>query len=130
MKSRCSGVHHAMHGKALGGVADSWLGHVREVADRHSQLLAAESADHRREALLSELNVLEQTLNVCNSAPVRKAWERGGSPTVHGWIYRLGDGRLRHLDVSVNATDQLDGLRARALESIVSARRKYYAGKK
>jgi carbonic anhydrase len=69
-------------------------------------------------------------LHACNTVPVRNAWSRGQSITVHGWIYRLGDGRLRHLDVSVNAPDQLDGLRARAVRTIVDTRRRYYAQQK
>lgn len=125
---RCSGIHAALHRKALGGVSDSWLGHIREVADQHAELLRAEPAEHRREGLLCELNVLQQTLNVCNSVSVRNAWGRGQPLTIHGWIYRLGDGRLRHLDVSVNSAQQLEGLRAKAVEMIVQTRRSYYAG--
>jgi carbonic anhydrase len=127
---RCSGVHAAMHRLPLGGVADYWLGHIREIADQHADLLRAEPVEHRREALLCELNVLEQTLHACNSVPVRNAWSRHQALTVHGWIYRLGDGRLRHLDVSISAPDALDGLRARAVKSIVDTRRRYYAQRK
>ena len=126
---RCSGVHSAMHRTPLGGASEYWLGHIRNVADRYAQLLAAEHDEHRREALLCELNVLEQTLNVCASVPVRGAWARGQALTVHGWIYRLGDGRLRHLDVSVSGVAQIDGLRDRAVESILRTRRQHYAQK-
>ena len=123
----CSGVHTALSGKKLGGVSDGWLDHIREVAGQHGELLRAEPIEHRREALLCELNVLEQTLNVCNSDTVRKAWNRGQALTIHGWIYRLGDGRLRHLDVSVNSAQQLEGLHPKAVETIVQARRNYYS---
>ena len=124
---RCSGIHAALHRTVLGGVSDHWLGHIREVADRHAGLLRAEPDEHRREALLCELNVLEQTLNVCNSVAVRNAWSRSQPLTIHGWIYRLGDGRLRHLDVSVSSAQQLEGLRARALETVIRTRRIYYS---
>ena len=124
---RCSGIHAALHRKPLGDVSDHWLGHIREVAEQHAGLLRGEPVDYRREALLCELNVLEQTLNVCNSIAVRNAWNRNQPLTVHGWIYRLGDGRLRHLDISVNAESQLDGLRDRAVQTIVQTRRSYYA---
>lgn len=123
---RCSGIHTALTRKALGGVSDYWLGHIREVADRHEALLNEEPDAHRREALLSELNVLDQAMNVCNSVPVRNAWKRGQALTVHGWIYRLGDGRLRHLDESVSSVEQLEGFRARAAQTVVQARRDHY----
>jgi carbonic anhydrase len=127
---RCSGVHAALHRTPLGGVSDYWLGHIREVADLHAELLRAEPTDHRREALLCELNVLEQTLHACNAVPVRNAWTRGQPLTVHGWIYRLGDGRLRHLDVSVSRVDQVPGMRTRAVKQITDSRRRYYAERK
>ncbi len=123
----CSGIHTALSGKALGGVSDGWLDHIREVARQHAELLSAEPTEHRRRALLCELNVLEQTLNVCHSDAVRKAWARAQPLTIHGWIYRLGDGRLRHLDQSVNSAQQLEGLRTKAAAAIVQARRSYYA---
>jgi carbonic anhydrase len=124
---RCSGIHAALYRKELGGISDCWLGNIREIADQHAELLAMEPVDHRREALLCELNVLEQTHNVCNSVAVRKAWARGQSLAVHGWIYRLADGRLRHMDFSVSGAEQLDVLRKNALKTIVETRKRYYA---
>ena len=123
---RCSGIHAALHEKMIGGVSDYWLGHIREVANRYSDLLKAEADDHRREALLAELNVLEQTWHVCNAVSVRNAWLRGQPLTIHGWIYKLGDGRLRHLDVSVSEPGQLEGARERAVATILAARQKHY----
>ena len=46
---------------------------------------------------------------------------------MHGWVYRLGDGRLRHIDVSVSDPAQLEGIRQRAVEIIVQTRARYYA---
>jgi carbonic anhydrase len=124
---RCSGIHAALCRAPVGDISDQWLNHIRKVAEQHAQLLHAEPNEHRREALLCELNVLEQAFNVCNSVAVRSAWSRGQPLTVHGWIYRLGDGRLRHLDMSVNGAQQLEGLRAKAVETVVQTRRSYYA---
>jgi carbonic anhydrase len=126
---RCAGIHAALHQHQLGGVSDYWLGHIHEVVSHHRAALDAEKDPHRREALLCELNVLEQSLNVCNSVAVRNAWGRGQKLAVHGWIYRLGDGRIRHLDVSVHSEAELDGLRERATKTILDTRRRYYAGR-
>jgi carbonic anhydrase len=124
---RCAGIHAALHGKSVGGATDTWLAHIRKVADRHKDVLAAETDEHRREALLCELNVLEQSFHVCDAVAVRHAWERGQPLTVHGWVYRLGDGRIRHMDLSVNSARDLDALRTQAVRTIVEARRRYYA---
>ncbi|HEY0914201.1 MAG TPA: carbonic anhydrase [Solimonas sp.] len=127
---RCSGVHAALHAKELGGVSDFWLSQVRSVAARHAGVLDEQDNDHQRESFLCELNVLEQSFNVCTSVPVRNAWARGQKLAVHGWIYRLGDGRLRHLDFSVDAETNLEALRAEAVAKIGAARREHYSGRR
>lgn len=118
----CSGVHAALTCQSVHGVADYWLGHVRDVASRHKLLLDAESDPHRRVSMMCELNVLEQALNVCSSQTVQDAWARGQKLSIHGWIYAIGDGRLRHLDLDVSAPAEAGGLRERAVALIASAR--------
>ena len=122
----CGGVRAAALHEHVGPCCDRWLEHVLEVARRHERVLKQEPHEHRRQALLCELNVLEQTLNVCAAPAVRAAWERGQQLQVHGWIYRLGDGCLRHLDFSVDAPADLDALRTSAVESILRARAQHY----
>lgn len=117
----CSGVHTALMQKRV-GIADHWLGHVRDVASRYQHLLDREATPKRRESLLCELNVLEQAINVCASQVVQDAWERGQNLSVHGWIYGLKDGRLRHLDFSVTGPQDLAVLRRRSVEQVLGAR--------
>jgi carbonic anhydrase len=126
----CGGVHAACHHQHVGPCTDRWLEHVHVVQRRHAAVLQGEPQDHRREALLCELNVLEQTLNVCAAPAVQAAWSRGQPLMVHGWIYRLGDGRLRHLDFSVDAPGDAEQFREQSVQSIVRARAKYYSGAK
>jgi carbonic anhydrase len=125
----CSGIHTVCSGKHVGQQSSRWLQHVRDVMSLHRELIEAEPSEHRRESLLCELNVLEQTANTCSSTAVTGAWQRAQPLTIHGWIYRLGDGRLRHLDFSVDSEQDIGELRRRALTRIVAARRQYYAGK-
>jgi carbonic anhydrase len=122
----CSGVRSALEGRSIGQYSDYWLEHVRAVARRHESLLAEVDTPARRASFLCELNVLEQALNVCASPAVLAAWERGQELTVHGWVYRLGDGRIRHLDFGVNSPQDAAALRDTALRSILGERRKYY----
>lgn len=123
----CSGVHAALHLKDVGGIADHWLGHVHDVAERHGDLLSQEPNDHRRHSLLCELNVLEQAINVCSSKVVRNAWRRGQPLSVHGWIYRLADGRVRHLNFSASHEGAAESLRPNAVAQIMEARQQYYS---
>ena len=123
---RCSGVHAALHDSPV-GLSQHWLGHVRDVASRHKALIDREPTPEHRESLLCELNVLEQSANVCSSTAVTAAWMRGQPLSVHGWIYGLRDGRLRSLDFSVSENLDLSVLRERAVKQILDARAKHAA---
>jgi carbonic anhydrase len=93
----CGGVLSALRDDKL-GLVDNWLRHVQDVRRKHQAELDAlpgEAARHRR---LCELNVTEQVVNVSQTTVVRDAWARGQALAVHGWVYDLADGLLRHLD--------------------------------
>jgi len=125
----CGGVQAAARNAHVGPCCDRWLEHVQEVIQRHDTVLRQEPLEHRRQALLCELNVLEQSYNVCQAPAVRDAWGRGQPLMVHGWVYRLGDGRLRHLDFSVDGAGDHEALREKALQTILRVRAEYYAQK-
>lgn len=57
--------------------------------------------------LLCELNVMEQVANVCHTTIVQNTWEAGKYLAVHGWIYNIGDGILRDLDVCITKQDEI-----------------------
>jgi carbonic anhydrase len=50
----------------------------------------------------TELNVIEQVANVCQTTIVEDAWARAQDVRVHGVVYGLEDGLLRDLDVSTS----------------------------
>jgi carbonic anhydrase len=102
----CGGVQAALEGVRV-GLADNWLRHVRDVADRHAALLAALPPDDRLNALC-ELNVIEQVRHVAQSTVLQDAWARGQAVTVHGWVYGLRDGLLQDLEMSVSAPDSVE----------------------
>lgn len=114
----CGGVQLALNGPRSGGVADFWLGHVRDVIGRHRDLIAQIQDPRAQLDLVVELNSLEQALNVCHSATLQAAWTRGQNVSVHAWAYDLQDGRIRTLGVSVNQPDDLKGLRDRVLARV------------
>jgi carbonic anhydrase len=97
----CGGVRAVMEKMQL-GLVDNWVGHVRDVQERHREELAAIPDPEQRCDRLCELNVLGQAHNVCRSTIVRAAWQRGQDLTVHGWIYGLKDGLIRDLDFCIS----------------------------
>ena len=110
----CSGVHAAMTNRKI-GLADNWLRHVQDVAQKHGRYLGETMAERDRADRLCELNVLEQVVNVCQTTIVQNAWQRGQDLTVHGWVYGIRDGLLRDLGVAASAADALPELMAGAL---------------
>jgi carbonic anhydrase len=113
----CGGVGAALRGERI-GLADNWLGHVRDVAAKHERRLAALPDLERQLARLCELNVIEQVMNVSQTTIMRDAWERGQELAVHGWIYGIHDGLLRDLKVEADRPDQLA---ARYAEAVAGA---------
>ena len=97
----CGGVLAALDDDAH-GLIDNWLRHIRDVAGKHAAELQALADGSPRIDRLCELNVREQVANVCRTTIVRGAWRRGQRLTVHGWIYRIQDGLLRDLGISVS----------------------------
>jgi carbonic anhydrase len=102
----CGGVRAAMK-NVQHGLIDNWLRHVRDVMHKHEELLTSISDESLRLEKLCELNVVAQVLNVCKTTVVQNAWNRGQELAVHGWIYGIGDGLLRDLNIRVTNQDEL-----------------------
>ena len=112
----CGGVHAALSGARI-GLADNWIRHVGDVAQKHAALLES-LAPEQRDNCLCELNAIEQAENVCLTTVVQDAWARGQKLTVHGWVYSLLDGRVRELGMDVDSADQLKPAYESALASL------------
>jgi len=91
----CGGVMAAMEDKDH-GLIDNWLRHIRDVDRFNAKKLEGLNKQERLDALC-ELNVREQTTNVCNTPVVQKAWKEGKSLHIHGWIYNISNGLLKDL---------------------------------
>ena len=113
----CGGVRAAYYRSSF-GLIDNWLRHVQDVHDRHESVLASLPGDERRLGRLCELNVVEQTMHVCQTTIVQDAWRRGQPLAIHGWIYDIGDGLLRDLGCSAAGPDQMAQSYARAIDAL------------
>ncbi len=102
----CGGVHASLTGVRV-GLADNWLRHVSDVAQKHAALLESVEIESMRHARLCELNVIEQVVNACQSTVVQDAWARGQALSLHGWIYGLHDGVVRQLGLDVDSPREL-----------------------
>jgi len=92
----CGGVQAVLDGSPE-GLVGHWLAPVRDLCREHREALADLPSRDARVDRVCELNVAHQVEAVCHSPIVTQAWERGQQLAVHGWIYRLSDGRIRDL---------------------------------
>ncbi|AQQ69569.1 carbonate dehydratase [Microbulbifer agarilyticus] len=112
----CGGVNAALEDTRM-GLIESWLRHVKDVRDKHHTLIEL-FPQHQRGDLLCELNVLEQVIHVCQSPPVLDAWERGQKVAVHGWVYRLDNGLIKDLQLTIESPEQVNDIYHQALTGI------------
>jgi carbonic anhydrase len=112
----CGGVQAALEDQSL-GLIDNWIRHVRNVAAKHSQQIAALASTREKGDRLCELNVVEQALQVCEGTVVSSAWARGQPISVHAWIYRVDDGLLRDLGFAVSRRHEVQDAFQRATEN-------------
>ncbi|MCF8505392.1 MAG: carbonic anhydrase [Caulobacter sp.] len=105
----CGGVRAAVDGVRR-GLVDHWLHPIREVYTEHKQELEAMEEKERWDRLC-ELNVIRQVQNVASDVFVQDAWARGQSVSVHGWCYRLSNGLINDLGVTVTNPDEAEELK-------------------
>ena len=102
----CGGVRAALDTKKL-GLIDNWLRHVQDVRTKYAEHLSCYPYESSRVDRLCELNVIDQVINAAQTTIVQNAWERGQDLAIHGWVYGLTDGLVRHLGISLANADEL-----------------------
>ena len=95
----CGGILAALREWA-GLPLENWLAHVRAVYREHKSDLDALPDEATRWRRLCELNVIAQVQAVRQTEVVQQAWRRDKPVLVHGWIYDLGEGLLRDLELN------------------------------
>ncbi len=113
----CGGVKAALDGQRH-GLIDNWLRHIQDVAQKHEGMLGGAGSGDARTDRLTELNVIEQVLNVCRTTIVEDAWERGQSLCLHSWIYSIEDGILHDLGACVASLAEVEPAYEAAVEAI------------
>jgi len=114
----CGGVKAAMEQNKF-GIVDTWLHPIRRIYEQRKDLLDAAGGEEKKWEKLCELNVIEQTVTLVNTTPVREAWNQGQTLAVHGWIYDIRDGRLRDLDITITSLTERDEVYQKALKAIL-----------
>ena len=117
----CGGVQAALNDVRV-GLADNWLRHIKDVRDRHRELIDAAPL-YSQQDVLCELNVIEQVMNVAHTTVVQDAWLRKQPLTLHGWVYGLKDGLLIDLKMTVSCSEDLRVAYMKAVKAVAQSKR-------
>jgi carbonic anhydrase len=103
----CGGVKAAMTNNSY-GVIDNWIRHIKDVYRFHQDELELMEDEEARFNRFVELNVREQVYDLAKTSIVQSAWNRGQELYLHGWVYGVGSGIIKDLEVNFNNGDMLD----------------------
>jgi len=106
--SNCGGIKTALFDKRHHGLIDQWLRNIRDVYRLHQKEVDDIQDEDAKLHRLVELNVIEQTLNLCKTPTIQKAWARGLPVHVHGWVYDLSNGIIHDLEIEEKAWTVLE----------------------
>ncbi|MGY5849251.1 carbonate dehydratase [Salegentibacter sp. F14] len=102
----CGGVAAAMGNESI-GLIDNWLRHIKDVYRLHKNELDAIEDKKERQDRYVELNVKEQVYDLSKTSIVQNAWQKGQELQLHGWVYGVGSGIIKDLEVTVENNSQL-----------------------
>lgn len=103
----CGGVKAAMGNNSI-GLIDNWIRHIKDVYRFHKRTLDAIEDEDARFDKFVEVNVKEQVYDLAKTSIVQAAWKNGQNLTLHGWVYGVGSGVVKDLEVNISNDSQLD----------------------
>lgn len=103
----CGGVKAAMGNDSI-GLIDNWVRHIKDVYRFHKDELNAITDEKERFNKFVEFNVIEQVFDLAKTSIVQSAWRKEQELHVHGWVYELGKGIVKDLNVNFSNNSELD----------------------
>jgi carbonic anhydrase len=89
----CGGVRAAMTNQNF-GLLNKWLRNIKDTYRIHRHELDAIEAFDDRADRLTELNVIEQCMNLAKTSIIQNAWKSEQRPNILGWVYHIENGIL------------------------------------
>ena len=125
----CGGIKAATMNESH-GLIDNWLRHVQDVNYKHKELLKpfdqgecealakASDCNQQKHAVMCELNVVEQVVNVAKTTVIQDAWRRGQAVMIHACVYALSNGLLQQISFGVDNNEEIERFYDQALLNI------------
>lgn len=103
----CGGIAAAMGNQSF-GLIDNWVRHIKNNYRLHKTELDQIEDEKERRNRFVELNVFEQVYDLAKTTIVQNAWKNDQPLYLHGWVYGVGSGIIKDLNVNVSSEKQLD----------------------
>ncbi|RKD89984.1 carbonate dehydratase [Mangrovibacterium diazotrophicum] len=103
----CGGIQAAM-GNSSFGIIDNWISHIKDVYRFHRSELDAIEDEKERFDKFVEYNVKEQVFGLARTSIVQNAWKNNQDLIVHGWVYSVGNGVVKDMEVNISSNEQLE----------------------
>lgn len=103
----CGGVQAAMGHQSI-GLIDNWVRHIKDVYRMNRAELDKIEDEKERFDRFVEINVKEQVFDLAKTSIVQNAWHNDQELHLHGWVYGVGSGIIKDLEVNVSNDSQLD----------------------
>ena len=104
----CGGVKTALSSTPMDNV-NTWVKNIKEVYQDNKSLIDSASDEEAKTDALVEANVIAQVNNLKKTDILKKAWQNGNLPYLHGWVYSLKSGLLKNL-VSIDASNNVSAV--------------------
>jgi carbonic anhydrase len=105
----CGGVKAAMQNEQY-GLVDNWIRCIKDVYRLHTEELDSIEDEESRFNRFVELNVIEQVFDLTKTSIIQDSWRNRNSPVVHGWVYDIGTGIIKDLNVSFDSSKELPSI--------------------
>ncbi|MDF2157249.1 carbonate dehydratase [Algoriphagus sp. CAU 1675] len=103
----CGGVNAAMSSNTF-GLIDNWIRHIKDVYRFHHRELDSIQDEKQRFDRFVELNVIEQVYDLAKTSIVQNAWKSAKTLSIHGWVYGVGSGVIKDLEVNIASNSSLE----------------------
>ena len=126
----CGGIIAALSNQSH-GLIDNWLRHIQDVEHKHQNLLLQQHEEQQnktkfeatKQAIMCELNVIEQAINVAKTTIVQDAWRHGQTVAIHAVVYALSNGLLQQIASGIESIADIDLFYTQAIDQVKNTNR-------
>ncbi len=98
---KCGGIEAAVDGVDH-GLLENWVAPVQDLYKKNIKILQMIENYQERMDRLSELNAIEQAVNIIKTPIYQRALKRKQFPKIHSWIFDIYTGKIIDLDLNID----------------------------